>query len=173
MNNKAVPWSSSEGQSLKESLVLSKEAKMFAIAREIASLSTTEPFGMGAYTAAIIGMMYAISSRVNYTQNFYARPRALRLMWYGLVAMFGWAMWIVGKDGSTIYYESEADKAVVKLGGKYARGGLEYYEKLLQRNVALRTIMGSEGEKLYTAYGNDQVGWGHLICFDRVSQMPQ
>ncbi|XP_042233029.1 transmembrane protein 177-like isoform X2 [Homarus americanus] len=157
VNNEPVPWSTPEGESLKQSLVLSKDAKKFAIAREITSLSTLEPFANGAFTAAIVGMVYMMSSGVNARFNFYAKPRSLRVMLYGLVSLFGYAFWSLGKDVSTVQYEASADRAAADVGEKYATGGLEYYEKVLQRNVALRSLMGTEGDKLYTAYGNDQV----------------
>ncbi|KAK8722501.1 hypothetical protein OTU49_012245, partial [Cherax quadricarinatus] len=157
VNNNPVPWSTSEGISLKQSLSLSDDAKKFAIAREITSLSTAQPFLLGAVSAVVVGFVYSVSSTVNAKLNLYARPRSLRLVWYGLVSMFGLVFWTLCKDMSTVEYEINADKAVASISNKYAVGGLEYYEKVLQRNVALRALMGSDGEKVYTVYGNDQV----------------
>ena len=43
-------------------------------------------------------------------------------------------------------------------GKDYALGGIEFYNKALQRNMAIRTLMGSQGEKYYTKYGNHVTG---------------
>jgi len=71
--------------------------------------------------------------------------------------MFAYTMWVFGQDYPTIMYEKEADMAVIKLGENYLKGGLEYYNKIIQRNIALHTLMGEEGKKLFTAGGNEQV----------------
>ncbi|XP_069194983.1 transmembrane protein 177 isoform X2 [Procambarus clarkii] len=157
VNNEPVPWSTAAGESLKQSIILSKDAKKFGIAREITSLSTVQPFVNGAFTAAIVGMVYTMSSTVNANFNLYARPRSLRMVWYVLVYSFGGILWALCKDVSTVGYEGDVDKAVADISNTYAAGGLEFYEKVLQRNVALRSLMGVNGEAIYTAYGNDQV----------------
>ncbi|XP_042860335.1 transmembrane protein 177-like isoform X2 [Penaeus japonicus] len=157
LNNQPVAWSSAKGDSLMKSLILSDEAKKFALAREFVHLDSGEPFVFGAVTAGVVGMGYTIASGLNRNQQFYARPRGLRVIMYGLVSLFSYGMWVFGRDMGTNLYEAEADKTVADLGEKYAQGGLEFYEKVLQRNVALRSLMGTTGEKLYTAYGNDQM----------------
>jgi hypothetical protein len=55
----------------------------------------------------------------------------------------------------TKYYERWADRKTGKLSLDYAKGGVEFYSKILQRNMALRGLMGPSGEKMYTLYGND------------------
>lgn len=152
-----IKWDSPEGQSLKESLILSRDAKKFAIARNLSHLSTGEPFVKGAGSASIIGACYFLASGVNKKQNFYARPVGLRIMWYSLVSMFAYTMWVFGQDFPTCTYEKDADLAAIELGENYINGGFEFYDKILQRNIALRTLMGVDGEKLFTAGGNEQV----------------
>lgn len=41
--------------------------------------------------------VYLMASGVNRAQNFYARPRSLRMTWYGLMGTFGAAMWVLLK----------------------------------------------------------------------------
>lgn len=157
VNNKPVAWSTAAGESLKQSFVLSKEAKKFVLAREITNLGTAEPFVYGTLSAGAISMVYTMASSVNTKLDFYAKPRTVRMFFYGVLSIFGYAFWMLLKDMATVNYEANADRTVADLGEKYAIGGLEFYEKILQRNMALYKLMGSEGEKLYTAYGNDQV----------------
>ena len=54
-----------------------------------------------------------------------------------------------------VQYEQATDERVTLLGDEYAKGGVEFYTKILQRNVALRSILDDEGAKLFTAFGND------------------
>lgn len=157
VNNEPVQWRTPEGISLQESLVFSDEAKKFAIARELAHLNTAEPFINGLFTSSILFMCYTISSTVNFKLNLYAKTRGLRIVLYGLVSAFSYATWILCKDVSCVSYETSADETAANINENYAKGGLEYYEKILKRNIALRSLMGEKGEALYTAYGNDQV----------------
>lgn len=55
-------------------------------------------------------------------------------------------------------HDLKTDDIVAQLGENYTEGGLEFYEKTLQRNKALRKLLGSKGEALYTYYGNDTPG---------------
>ena len=52
--------------------------------------------------------------------------------------------------------DNKVDKKVASLGQEYSQGGVEYYTKLLRRNVILRSMMGSSGENLFTKFGNDK-----------------
>lgn len=61
------------------------------------------------------------------------------------------------QDSTTVNHEISADERAANVSPSYAEGGLEFYEKILQRNTALRQLMGKEGEDLYTVFGNDQV----------------
>lgn len=74
---------------------------------------------------------------------------------------------------ATKYYEKWADNKVGSIGLNYAQGGVEFYAKTLQRNIALRSLMGSSGEKKYTFYGNDVefVRQKHVPFTERKSNM--
>ncbi|KAH8010236.1 hypothetical protein HPB51_026288 [Rhipicephalus microplus] len=58
------------------------------------------------------------------------------------------------KDAMSQYWDKKADSVAASLGRDYVEGGVEYYEKLLQRNRALRELLGDEGRKYYTSKGN-------------------
>ncbi|CAH2238694.1 jg4368 [Pararge aegeria aegeria] len=59
------------------------------------------------------------------------------------------------KDMTEVYYETSVDKKLCELGPDYIESGITFYDKLLQRNQALRELMGKEGEKKYTINGNE------------------
>ncbi|KAK7072876.1 hypothetical protein SK128_018166 [Halocaridina rubra] len=157
VNNEPVPWSSPEGKSLQQSLILSDDAKKFAIARELVHIDSSEPILKGVFTSSVMCMCYIFASTVNKRLNFYARPRNLRLCFYTLVSCFGYAFWALGNDLTCVSNEASADETVANISETYARGGLEFYEKILQRNIALRSLIKDRGEALYTAFGNDRV----------------
>lgn len=41
------------------------------------------------------------------------------------------------------------------MGINYAKGGVEFYTRIIQRNIALRSLLGTDGEGKYTQFGND------------------
>lgn len=57
INNQPVPWSTPAGQSLKQSLVLSPNAKKFALCRELVSVNSNEPLELGTLAAATVSMV--------------------------------------------------------------------------------------------------------------------
>lgn len=61
---------------------------------------------------------------------------------------------------ATVRAEEDGDGAAAAMGMSYMEGGVEFYSKILGRNVALRQLMGKDGEKLYTVMGNDEVSDG-------------
>lgn len=67
----------------------------------------------------------------------------------------GMTCFLLFKDTCTLLLEDRVERNVAALGEEYVQGGVEYYEKILKRNIALRTLLGSQGEKRFTACGND------------------
>ena len=49
----------------------------------------------------------------------------------------------------------QSDRQVCAMGPEYCRGGMEYYDRMLQRHLALRELMpDGKGKKLFNAVGN-------------------
>ncbi|PNF25346.1 hypothetical protein B7P43_G10935 [Cryptotermes secundus] len=137
-------------------MVLSEEAQKFAIGREIAYAQTLYVYMNSAFPAIVIISMYAFTTNCNNRLGLFGKPFALRAILYSLVGLFGFGSWAFMKDFTTVHYETQVDKEMCALGESYIKGGIEFYSKLLKRNIALRKLMGKKGEKLYTATGNDQ-----------------
>ena len=57
------------------------------------------------------------------------------------------------KDGYNRYIDKELDRRAANIKPDYAAGGVEYYDKLMRRNVALRDLQGEKGRSLYTGKG--------------------
>uniref|UniRef100_A0A023FWE8 Putative conserved plasma membrane protein n=1 Tax=Amblyomma parvum TaxID=251391 RepID=A0A023FWE8_AMBPA len=152
---KEPAWETREGDMLKSSLVLSDKAQRFVIARDIYWASTYYvEIQSGALSFSVLNC-YLIARLANEKLPLLTRvPRALRLVWYGIIVAFNATMYIGFKDGMSQYWDKKADRRAAALGSNYVEGGIEYYEKILQRNRALRELLGSEGERCYTSKGN-------------------
>lgn len=160
VNEKEVDWSSVAGSQLLESIILSKDAKVFAIAREIGYANTYH-----LWTDAILKSIFAYAAyATGFGINTKLHTRSTMKTW-GRVGMYIFIAAVYSFLYLTIsdtYYcnrDNRIDRKTARLNAVYARGGVEYYEKTLLRNCALRTLMGDSGAKLYTLYGNPQHIW--------------
>ena len=48
----------------------------------------------------------------------------------------------------------ELDRAAASLGPEYSAGGVEYYTKILESNMALRELQGEAGRAKYNRHGD-------------------
>lgn len=81
---------------------------------------------------------------------------AMRTICYTLFGTLMLTMWIFIKDFTTYKREELADETAASISEEYARGAVEFYSKTLQRNIALRSLLGNEGPLSYTAAGNER-----------------
>lgn len=147
-------WTAPDGMALASSLVLSDAAQKFALAREISHSSSNLVTTHAALNGASIFALYFLSRQFNRKAKLFARPLKLRVVLYSLLGGLVGTLWLFIKDFTTYQSELQADEEAASLSEEYARGAVEFYNKTLQRNVALRSLLGSEGPKAYTAAGN-------------------
>uniref|UniRef100_G3MRC9 Transmembrane protein 177 n=1 Tax=Amblyomma maculatum TaxID=34609 RepID=G3MRC9_AMBMU len=148
-------WETMEGEMLKKSLVLSDKAQRFVIARDIYWASTYYVEIQSTALSFSVLNCYLMARIANEKLPFLSRaPRAVRVAWYGIVAALNATLYICFKDGMSQYWDKKADNRAAALGRDYVEGGIEYYEKVLLRNKALREMLGKEGERSYTSKGN-------------------
>lgn len=57
-------------------------------------------------------------------------------------------------DSVSQWLDYRSDHRAAGLSSDYAKGGLEFYEKILMRNKTLRFLMGQKGEEMYAPSGN-------------------
>jgi len=157
VGNKSVNWTSSEGLLLESALLMSESAKKFALAREIASTSSYHvPFQTTLNGVAVFLYMY-LSSTFNKKAKLMSRPVKIRVMLYTLLGSMIFTVWLLVRDVANVYHEKSCDKVAGSINEEYARGAVEYYTKILQRNVALRSLLGPDGAKIFTPIGNDSL----------------
>jgi hypothetical protein len=135
---------------------LTDSAKKFAIAREIVTATGQKVTIQTALNGGCGLLCYYLAHSFNKKAKMLQRSFSVRATLYGLVVFFTGTLWAFLTDFITVTREEQIDKEVCNLGIEYTKGAVEFYTKILQRNVALRSLLGSEGIQLYTAMGNDQ-----------------
>lgn len=111
-----------------------------------------------AYPFVCLFFAYNASLYLNKRLNLYMAPPLARGVLYSIIGMFSTGVYFLMKDMTEVHYESDTDKRLCELGPEYVEYGKIFYEKILQRNQALRELMGSEGEKKYSKLGNENFG---------------
>lgn len=155
VNNESVNWSTPEARNLLRSLVLSEDAQKFALAREVLRVQTNEPMWKSVLNMTNWLMWYCLSAVANKRLKLFEKSLQFRSAMYILTGAFCWGVWVFERDSITVRYDISTDKQLLEQGPTYVAGGKEFYEKLLARNIALRSITGKQGESKYTVGGND------------------
>jgi len=77
--------------------------------------------------------------------------------------------WLFVKDFLAVRRDELADEEAASISPEYAEGALEFYNKILQRNIALRSLLGESGSSQFTALGNvkELLRTTHLPCVTR------
>ena len=100
--------------------------------------------------------LFVQSYSFNRKANLFLRPVQIRVTLYALLGGLAFTTWMFINDFTTYRWEENADERAAGISEEYAKGALEFYSKTLQRNLALRSLLGDEGLKLYTSLGNDR-----------------
>lgn len=154
VGQKTIHWSSPDGQALESSLILSDAAQKFAIAREISKAASHKVTWDCVLNVSALFTVYYLAYSFNRKANLFKRPLSLRLGLYSILGSIVFTTWLFIKDFSNYHLEQSADEKAASISEEYAHGALEFYTKILQRNLALRSLLGEEGPKLFTASGN-------------------
>lgn len=137
------------------SLVLSEKAQLFAMAREIKVVNSGKVLLDTSFATSVCIFMYGLGTHLNQKFNFYTKPFIFRGVLYSGITIFGLGIYIFLTDFTQNYYDMAIDKELCEKNVIFAEGGKEFYEKLLTRNMALRKLLGSFGERKYSALGNE------------------
>lgn len=147
-------WETDEGKAFQDAIVLPEKAQLYAMAKEIKMGDSPKVLLHSLYTFAACLATYGFARRFNKSLNLYSRPSSVRFMMYALVGTFTVGFHSLATDFTQVHYEQKIDKELKK-NPVLAEGGREYYGKILARNIALRQLLGKEGESYFTACGNE------------------
>lgn len=154
INGKAVDWSSDNGSALKEALVFSPGAQKFAIAREVARLQSGGPVVSAAVAPLCLGGVWVYSVALKQMLGLYARPALFRGAANVAALGLGAVSYFLASDAVSQWIDLSSDRRAAGVSRDYAKGGVEFYDKILSRNKTLRSLMGQKGEDMYAPSGN-------------------
>ncbi|XP_043472227.1 transmembrane protein 177 [Leptopilina heterotoma] len=143
-----------ETEDLAESLVLSRDAKKFAIAHELCLLRESECILNSVFASAFCFLSYSVSQVVKHKFHLYTKSLSLRLLLYTTSGFVGAALYFIQKDYYAKKLEKKIDAELAKLNNSYLQGGLEYYSKVMKTNIALRKLLDDYGDKTYDDKGD-------------------
>lgn len=154
INGKTVDWSSESGSILKEALVFSLDAQKFAIAREVARLQSGGPIMSAAVAPFCLGGVWVYSVVLKQVFGLYGGPVLMRGA-VNIVALgIGAVSYFLTSDAVSQWLDYSSDRHAAGVSRDYAKGGVEFYDKILSRNKTLRSLMGQKGEDMYAPSGN-------------------
>jgi hypothetical protein len=134
-----------------DSLNLSESAKKYSIARELILTDNSQIFIKSISWSMISIPMYLLGNTI--LNLLPANPIKIRFLALFLLCNVGVFICLLLRTGIENFYQIQADKKLCNINEEYIHGGIEYYEKLIQRNLALRDIVPN-GDQLYSENGN-------------------
>ncbi|XP_026480982.1 transmembrane protein 177 isoform X2 [Ctenocephalides felis] len=152
VRQKSVDWESESGKKLASSLVLTDDEKIFGIAREILTAQTLKKLLLMLYPPSFVLFCYGLTTNLNRKLNLFAKPVQVRGIMYTLAIAYSYSCYIFAKDYTETYYEGVVDEQLANIGPHMALTGVNFYNKILQRNIALREFIGDDS---FTSYGNE------------------
>lgn len=124
------------------------------MAREILKVATLDPiYKFGNVFADLIIAIVSydwLNSKLNGTKQ----QKGIQAFCMTITAIGTFFLTAITHSALETYREEEVNEKISNLGSKYIQGGVEYYEKLTQKNKALRVLLGTKGTYLYTPIGN-------------------
>lgn len=169
VDGEAVAWGTPEADRFLNSLILSENAQLYAMAREIKMAESPKFLLDTFYVLSPVPLYYGFTHQINKQFQLFSRARGIRIIVYTLSAVFMTGYYYFFKDFTQVYFEHSVDKQLKELNPIFAEGGKEFYTKLMSRNVALRSLLGKRGEKYFTTLGNENylIRQKHMPLSDR------
>jgi len=146
---------SKEAKVFKDAMLLSDNAKRFAIAREVYRGQTTTYLTNGLILPMFIGIGYLMSRSLNKKLLLLKRPPIFRSIMYFIMATVSIYTAVLLEDVNKYYTDIELDKKTCKLGAEYSKGGIELYDNTIRWNLAFRLLASDNlGKDLFNLEGN-------------------
>ncbi|XP_069790968.1 transmembrane protein 177 [Narcine bancroftii] len=154
INGKDIKWDSEVGKFLRESLTFSSDAQKFAIAREVMYLQSNGPVFQSIVGSACLAGTYVIGLAAKQALGLYSGPFLLRNLFNLAVAGMGLVGYFLFSDAVNHWLDYRSDHRTATLSKNYAKGGIEFYDKILTRNQTFRFLLGKKGMEMYATNGN-------------------
>lgn len=154
VDNYPVNWDSPDGDRLLRSLQLSENAQKFLIAKLILQGDNYEYLFESFLPSIMLSTFYGLGHVAHSFFDLLHKPFISSIFVYSVIGGFLTIIYLFLKDGIHLSYEKSIEERVFEKGEAYIRGGIDYYEKTLERNKALRKLMKS-GPRRYSVLGNE------------------
>ncbi|XP_043798734.1 transmembrane protein 177 [Apis laboriosa] len=153
--NIQVNWNPEINKEFQKSLILSKDAQKFLMARKILTITENyllyEILDLSLNT--IIGII--IYELLYLVLKVTKKQRGKNIFCMSIATFTSSFLWLLTSNAQDYYKELQLNEKMATLNDKYIKGGIEYYEKLSKRNKALRVLLGEKGTYLFTSDGNE------------------
>lgn len=153
--NIQVNWNPEINKEFQKSLILSKDAQKFLMARKI--LTVTENYLLYEILDlsfnTLIGII--IYELLYLTLKVTKKQRGKNIFCMSIATFTSGFLCLLTSNAQDYYRELQLNEKMAMLNDKYIKGGIEYYEKLSKRNKALRVLLGKKGTYLFTPNGDE------------------
>lgn len=154
INGKTVDWSSEAGCALKEALLFSLDAQKFAVAREVACLQSGGTIVGAAVAPICLAGVWVYSVVLKQVFGLHGGPLLFRGVANVAALGIGAVSYLLTSEAVGQWLDYHSDRRAAGVSCEYAKGGVEFYDKILSRNKTLRSLMGQKGEEMYAPSGN-------------------
>jgi len=146
---------SKEAKIFQNAMVLSDNAKRFAIAREVYRGKTNQYLTNGLILPTFIGIGYLLSRTINRKLFLFKKPPIFRGIMYCIVATASIYTAVLFEDIKKYYLDIALDEKTCKLGAEYTKGGIELYDNTIKWNLAFRLLAHENwGKDMFNLEGN-------------------
>ena len=136
--------SGSDIDELKETFVLSEDAKKFMIASHMIEwTSKSINICKSMKFLSVFSLYYVMTANINEKAHMFKRPFMLRFGVYMIVFSFVSMIALATTEYCRSALDKTCDTLACKLGPNYAAGGVEYYQKAIKRINLLRKLLPS------------------------------
>lgn len=175
IGNQSTNWKKGAAQRLLNSLVLSNEAKQYALLREMYSVQSPIVLMRAIILPAVLLFAAAVAeicARQGLKTQKLNKLWKLYSLYAGVYLLAAFKFYLI-RDILEVSHDRLLEVRIIQDGDvKIIGGGVEYCEKLLQRNLAFRQLLGSDGPSYFAKNGNQLYHLGsHRLPITERAQM--
>lgn len=141
-----------------KTFALSEDAQKFAIAKEIKMADSQYMLLHAVFPIVFILAYSAMTHHVLNWKKMHLRSGLFTLSVHIVCGVLLAAMYVFCENALYLQYDKVTFEDTLNLSHAYMLGGIEYYEKMVERNKILRKIV-KKGEKYYDEDGDLESVW--------------